>query len=577
MSGAVRNWVVQEIGHWRRTAVLGLLLLGATGVLARAVQLQVVDREFLANEGNKRALRTVTVPASRGAIRDRRGEPLALSAPVDSLWAIPSELLAAPDYLAPLAKLLNLPKSELRQFLSQRKDKQFVYLPQARMMDPDQASRVLALKAPGVFAQREYRRYYPAAEVAAHVVGICNIDGRGVEGMEAAQNQTLAGRAGARRVVRDRSGRVVEESGDFESAEAGGDLNLALDLRLQYLAYRELKSAVQKTNAKGGLIVIADSRNGEILALASQPGYNPNRSDERLPGRLRNRAIVDVFEPGSTVKPLLVAEALEIGLYRASTRIDTEGGQYKVGSLTVRDSHPRGVLDMAGILTHSSNVGAAKIGLMLGPEAVWNVLQRFGLNEPVHSGFPGEADGVFRHFEEWGQIATATASYGYGLSVNALQLVRAYAALANDGLMPTLTLTLRTEPAEQRRVLSAAVARDVRQMMEGVVSVEGTAIKAAIPGYRVTGKTGTVRKVSGSGGYHDDRHQAVFIGMVPAADARLVGLVMIDEPGNKVYYGGLVAAPVFSSVMRAAVRLLKIAPDGRPADVQAQVKTQVPT
>lgn len=577
MSGAVRNWVVQEIGHWRRTAVLGLLLLGATGVFARAVQLQVVDREFLTHEGNKRALRTVTVPASRGAIRDRRGEPLALSAPVDSLWAIPSELLAAPDYLVPLAKLLNLSKSELRQFLSQRKDKQFVYLPQARMMDPDQASRVLALKAPGVFAQREYRRYYPAAEVAAHVVGICNIDGRGVEGMEAAQNLTLAGRAGARRVVRDRSGRVVEESGDYESAEAGGDLNLALDLRLQYLAYRELKSAVQKTNAKGGLIVIADSRNGEILALASQPGYNPNRSDERLPGRLRNRAIVDVFEPGSTVKPLLVAEALETGLYRASTRIDTEGGQYKVGSLTVRDSHPRGVLDMAGILTHSSNVGAAKIGLMLGPEAVWNVLQRFGLNEPVHSGFPGEADGVFRHFEEWGQIATATASYGYGLSVNALQLVRAYAALANDGLMPTLTLTPRTEPADQRRVLSAAVARNVRQMMESVVSVEGTAIKAAIPGYRVTGKTGTVRKVSSSGGYHDDRHQAVFIGMVPAADARLVGLVMIDEPGNKVYYGGLVAAPVFSSVMRAAVRLLKIAPDVRPAEVQAQVKTQVPT
>lgn len=558
---AARNWAVREVAGWRRVSVLGLLLVLALTVFGRAFHLQVVERDFLAKEGDKRAVRTVAMPAYRGAIRDRRGEPLALSAPVDSLWVLPSELLAKPDYLAPLAKLLEVPRAELNAFLRARSNRQFVYLPGARQMDPDRARRVMALKAPGVFKQREYRRFYPAAEVAAHAVGFCNTDGRGVEGMEAARDLELSGTPGERRVVRDRRGRVVEEDEALKSAQAGRDLSLSLDLRLQYLAYRELKATVAENRAKGGLILIADSRTGEILAMASQPGYNPNRSDERAPDRLRNRAVVDVFEPGSTVKPLLVAEALESGLYRASSRIDTEGGKYKVGSLTVRDSHPHGVMGLAGVLAFSSNVGAAKIGLTLGPEAVWNAYRKFGFADRVQSGFPGEAGGVFRHHDEWGQIATATASYGYGLSINALQLVRAYAAIANDGLMPALTLVKRDEPVTTQRAIPAETAREVRRLMESVVSAEGTAQQAAIRGYRVTGKTGTVRKVSSSGGYHKDRHQSVFIGMAPSGESRLVGLVMVDEPGNKIYYGGQVAAPAFSRVMSAALRLLQVAPE----------------
>ncbi|MEK6805922.1 MAG: penicillin-binding protein 2 [Pseudomonadota bacterium] len=572
---AVERLIAKEVSPWRRWAVLSLMGLCAGAVLVRAFQLQVIEREFLTHESDKRALRTVKVPAHRGAIRDRRGEPLALSAPVDSLWTIPSELLAAPEYLTPMAKLLGVPRSELKKFLVARKDRQFVYLPEARQIDPDQARHVLSLKAPGVFTQREYRRFYPAGELSAHLVGFCDIDGRGVEGLESAQNTALSGQAGARRVVRDRQGRVIEEDADLQRAEPGQDLALSMDLRLQYLAYRELKAGVVENRAKGGLIVVADSRTGEILAMASQPGYNPNRSDERQPGRMRNRAVVDVFEPGSTVKPLLVAEALESGLYRPETRIDTGNGEMKVGSMTVHDSHPRGVIDLGGLLTHSSNVASAKIGLTLGPEAVWTAFQKFGLGDPVHSGFPGEANGVFRNYAEWGQVATATASYGYGLSVNALQLVRAYAAIANDGLMPTLTLLKRTEPAVSQRAVSMEVARDVRRLMQGVVSVEGTAIKAAVPGYQVSGKTGTVRKISSGGGYHDDRHQAVFIGFMPSDNPRLVGLVMIDEPRNKQYYGGQVAAPVFSRVMKAAVRLLQVPPSETPVEPGLQARATV--
>ena len=575
---AVERLIVQEVRPWRRWVVLGVMGLCASVVLGRAFQLQVIEREFLARESDKRALRTVKVPAHRGAIRDRRGEPLALSAPVDSVWALPAELLAAPEYLAPLAKLLGLSRAELKKFLTARKDRQFVYLPQARQIDPDQARHIVSLKAPGVFAQREYRRFYPAGEISAHLVGFCDIDGRGVEGLEAAQNLALSGQSGARRVIRDRQGRVIEEDADIQPAQPGQDLALSMDLRLQYLAYRELKSAVAENRAKGGLIVVADSHTGEILAMASQPGYNPNRSDERQPGRMRNRAVVDVFEPGSTVKPLLVAEALETGLYRPETRIDTGNGEMKIAaSLTVHDSHPRGVVDLGGLLTHSSNVASAKIGLTLGAETVWTAFQKFGLGDPVHSGFPGEANGVFRNYAEWGQIATATASYGYGLSVNALQLVRAYAAIANDGLMPPLTLLKRTTPAVASRAISQDVARDVRRLMQGVVSVEGTAIKAAVPGYQVSGKTGTVRKISSGGGYHDDRHQAVFIGLVPSENPRLVGLVMIDEPRNKLYYGGQVAAPVFSRVMKAAVRLLQVPPSEAPAEPALQARAAAPT
>lgn len=555
-------------GGWRRNAALGFMGLCALAVFGRAFYLQVVDKDFLNREGDRRHIRTVSLPGHRGAVRDRHGEPLALSAPVDSIWVLPSELLAAPDYMAAMANLLGLKPRELEKYLRARDDRQFVYL--KRQIDPDEAARFLALKAPGVFAQREYRRYYPAAEVAAHVVGFTDVDGRGQEGIEVTRDASLRGLPGSRRVIRDRAGHVVEDTDDVKEAQPGSDVDLTLDLRLQYLAYRELKSAVAENNAKGGLIVVADAASGDILAIASQPGYNPNRQDDREAASLRNRAVNDAFEPGSTIKPLLIAQALDTHAIPPSYHVDTSPGTYKVGTLTVRDVHPEGDVDLATLLKKSSNVGAAHVGLLMGPEAVWAGYQKFGIGEPVGSGLPGEAPSVLRPASQWGEIATATASYGYGLTVNALQLVRAYCALANDGLMPALSILKRDTPIPPQRTISAQTAQAVRRMLEGVTERGGTAVAAAIPGYRVAGKTGTVKK-NANGVYVEHSHQSVFIGMVPADHPRLVGLVMIDEPSNGDYYGGLVSGPVFSRVLGGAVRLLQIEPDDMPLAPKTQL------
>ncbi len=554
-------------GNWRRQAALGLMAVFAVAVLGRAFYLQVVENDFLTREGNKRQVRTVALQANRGAVRDRNGEPLALSAPVDSIWVVPSDLLDAPPYVVAMSKLLGVSSRELEGFLRERSDRQFVYL--KRQIDPDEAKRFMALGAPGVFSQREYRRYYPAGEVAAHVVGFCDIDGKGQEGIEAAQDAAMRGTPGSRRVIRDRAGHVIEDTDDYTQAQPGQDVNLTLDLRLQYLAYRELKSAVESNQAKGGLIVVADARSGDILALASQPGYNPNRADDRDSGGLRNRAVVDSFEPGSTIKPLLISQALETRAIPADIHIDTGPGYFKVGALTVHDVHPEGEIDLALLLAKSSNVGAAKVGLIMGPESVWTGYQKFGIGEPVGSGLPGEASGVLRKYNDWGQIATATASYGYGLTVNALQLVRAYTGIANDGLMPQLSILHRDHEIPAQRVISAQTARTVRQLLEGVVNKGGSAVRGMVAGYRVAGKTGTVRK-NANGSYIEGHHQAVFIGMLPAEHPRLVSLVMIDDPAGDDYYGGAVSAPVFARVMAGAARLLQIPPDMAPQTPQLQ-------
>jgi cell division protein FtsI (penicillin-binding protein 3) len=558
MRTATSTAVLQAPAAWRRWAAFGLLGASALAVGGRAFDLQVVQRDFLTHEGDKRHVRTVELPGFRGAIRDRRGEPLALSAPVDSIWVVPSDLLDAPQYLDALARLLGYKPSELRRFLQEREDRQFVYL--RRQIDPDEANRILALKAPGVFSQREYRRYYPAGEVAAHVVGFTNIDGKGQEGIEAAQDALLRGLPGSRRVIRDRTGRVVEDDSDYKPAQPGKDVDLTIDLHLQYVAYRELKAAVEAHGAKAGMIVIADPQTGEILALASQPGYNPNRPDDRDSDGLRNRAVTDSFEPGSTIKPLLIAQALELGKWHPDSHVDTGPGWFKVGALTVHDVHPNGDIDLAHLLSKSSNVGAAKVGLSLGAQAVWSGYQKFGIGESVNAGLPGEAGSVLRPYSQWGEIATATASYGYGVSVSALHLVRAYCALADDGLMPALSILHSATRVPPQRVVSAQSARDVRRLLEGVVAPDGTALRAAIPGYRVAGKTGTVRKAAG-GGYAHNEYLSVFIGMVPADHPRLVGMVMVDDPRGGDYYGGLVAAPVFSNVMREGLRLLRVPPD----------------
>lgn len=571
---AIPNLIVKPVAPWRRWMVLGVLGLGALAVLGRAFELQILERDFLIKEGDKRHIRTVSIPGHRGAILDRRGEPLALSAPVEALWVVPSALLESPRHVYAMAKLLKRKEREFEKFLQQRKEKKFVYL--SEPINPAAAQRILSLKAPGVFSESSYARYYPAGEVAGQIVGFCGRAGTGLEGIENAQEKLLGGVTGSRRVIRDRTGRVIEDNIEYREAKPGQDLQLTLDLRLQYLAYRELKAAVTQHRARGGLIVVADSRSGEILAMASQPGFNPNNPDERTSKGLRNRAVVDSFEPGSTVKPLLVAQALELGLYQPSSRIDTTPGIFKVGSLTVRDVHPQGDIDLAHVLSKSSNVAAAKIGLHLGAEAVWNGYQRFGFGEPVYSGFPGEASPVLRHYSEWGQIATATASYGYGMSVNALHLVRAYAALANNGLMPQLHLIQGGPRVPPQRAVSVEVARAVRYLMEGTAETGGTATAASIPGYRVSGKTGTIRKVLAAGGYADNRHQSVFIGMMPADNPRLVGLVMLDEPSAGDYYGGLVSAPVFSRVMQSAARLLQIEPDRRRPVVAQNLNLPVP-
>lgn len=548
-------------GTWRRQAALGLMGVFAVGVLGRAFYLQVVENDFLTRQGNMRQVRTVVLQANRGAVRDRNGEPLALSAPVDSVWVVPQDLLDAPPYVDAMGKLLGVSQREFEGFLRERSDRQFVYL--KRQIDPDEAKRFIALGAPGVFAQREYRRYYPAGEVAAHVVGFCDIDGKGQEGIEAAQDAALRGTPGSRRVIRDRAGHVVEDTDDYTQAQPGQDVNLTLDLRLQYLAYRELKSAVEQNGAKGGLIVVADARNGDILALASQPGYNPNRPDDRDSAGLRDRAVVDSFEPGSTIKPLLISQALETRAIRPDIHIDTGPGFFKVGALTVHDVHPEGDVDLSLLLAKSSNVGAAKIGLIMGPESVWSGYQKFGIGEAVGSGLPGEAGGVLRRYTEWGQIATATASYGYGLTVNALQLVRAYTGIANDGLMPQLSILRREHLVPAQRVISAQTALTMRGLLEGVVNKGGSGVRAMVAGYRVAGKTGTVRK-NANGSYIEGHHQAVFIGMLPAEHPRLVSLVMIDDPSGDDYYGGAVSAPVFARVMAGAARLLQIPPDLQP-------------
>lgn len=554
---------------WRARAVLVVFGVFAVVLVGRAFELQVLDHKFLTSEGDKRSLRTLAVPAGRGAIRDRNGEPLALSAPTESVWAVPASLLEAPQKIPSLAAQLDINTSELRQRLHKYGDRQFLYL--ARQLSPSHAQRVMDIGAPGVFLQREYRRYYPAGEAAAQLVGLTNIDSRGLAGMELALDDALHGEPGRRRVVKDRLGRVVEDVAEFQPPYAGQDIRLSIDLRLQYLAYRELKKEVVKQRAKAGVVVLLDPATGEVTAMASYPSFNPNNRGSISKAGMRNRAATDTFEPGSTMKPLLVASVLDSGAYTLKSEIDTHGGWLRVSNnLTVHDHRDYGRVDMQRLLTKSSNVGAAIIGMSLGAEKVWQIYHAFGFGQTTGSRFPGERAGVVHDYYRWGKVETATSSYGYGQSVTALQLARAHAVLADDGRLHDVRLVMGDiagPPVPPRQVISAATAAEMRKLLEGVISPEGTASRAAIRGYEVAGKTGTVHK-TGSGGYYKDRYQGLFVGMVPAAHPRLVGVVMIDEPSAGGYYGGLVAAPVFANIMREAMRILRVPPDD-PATLTA--------
>lgn len=548
-------------GFPRRRLVVLALLVVCTGLLTwRAVYLQVLERDFLQYQGDARYLRVVSTPAHRGMITDRHGEPLAISTPVHSVWVNPQELSTTGKDLPRLAQILGLDIDRVRRTVAERAGREFVYL--KRQVMPDTAEQVLALEASGVFLQKEYRRYYPAGEVAAHIVGFTDIDDHGQEGVELAYDDWLRGRPGSKRVIKDRIGRIVEDVESIRQRQPGKDLQLSIDRRLQYLAYRELKSAVLEHEARSGSAVLLDVRTGEVLALVNQPSYNSNNRSQLNGGHSRNRAVTDVFEPGSTVKPFTIAAALESGQYQPDTQVDTRPGTFKVGRDLVRDVHNYGLLDVSHVIIKSSNVGASKIALSMEAKRLWGLFNRVGFGSETGSGFPGESGGLLPHYHRWHPIEQATLAFGYGLSVTPMQLARAYSVLASDGRLRPVSFVRVNEAPPGQPVLSADVARSVRRMLEGVVSEDGTGGNAAVPGYRVAGKTGTVHK-STAGGYADDRYVSVFAGMAPASDPRLVMVVMINEPQGQ-YYGGQVAAPVFSSIMGGALRLLDVPPDDLP-------------
>ena len=546
----------------RVTLLMVLFGLAATSLSARAVYLQVLNKDFLNEQADTRHLRTERISAHRGSITDRHGEPLAISTPVDSIWANPRELAPAVDSVPQLARLLEVDEQELIRRITRSIDREFLYL--RRHLSPDESARVMALKLPGVNVQREYRRYYPAGEIVGHLVGFTDIDDQGLEGLELAFNHWLAGEPGAKRVLKDRLGRSVENVESIRPPRHGRELRTSIDLRIQYLAYRTLKAAVHAHGAKSGSIVVLDVGSGEVLAVVNQPTYNPNNRGEYPPDSYRNRAITDLFEPGSSIKPLVMTAALESGRFRPSSIIDTAPGFVTVGAKRIEDRRNLGRVSLTTILARSSNVGVAKLAMSLEPEQLWQAMNRFGLGALTASGFPGEAAGTLTHHGHWKAISQATLAYGYGISVTPLQLAQAYAAIGNGGRLTSVSLVSVEQPGNGQQIMSADTAIAVRRMLEEVVRPGGTGSKAAVTGYRIAGKTGTAWKFA-TGGYSKDQYMSIFAGLAPASDPRLAAVVVIDEPGGELYYGSDVAAPVFADVMAESLRLLAVAPDALPA------------
>jgi cell division protein FtsI (penicillin-binding protein 3) len=546
----------------RVTLIAVFFGLLASSLIARAVHLQVFNKDFLNQQADARHLRVEKISAHRGTITDRNGEPLAISTPVDSIWANPKELAPAVDDVPQLARVLGVDSQQLIRRITRSMDKEFLYL--KRRLSPEKAKEVLALKLPGINVQREYRRYYPAGEVAGHLIGFTDIDDDGQEGLELAFNHWLAGEMGAKRVLKDRYGRSVENVESIRPPHHGKELRTSIDLRIQYVAYRVLKAAIQTHSAESGSIVVLDIQTGEVLAIVNQPTYNPNDRSQFSAERYRNRAITDIFEPGSSIKPLVVAAALESGEYRPSSVIDTAPGYVVVGPKTIEDSRNLGRISLTTILARSSNVGATKLAMSLQSEQIWNTMTQFGLGSLTASGFPGESAGLLTHFSHWRPISQATLAYGYGLSVTPLQLAQAYGVLGNNGQLRPISLVALDQPAEGDQIISRDSATAVRRMLEEVVGPGGTGTGAAVTGYRIAGKTGTSWKFA-AGGYSKDRYISVFAGLAPASNPRLAAVVVIDEPTGELYYGGDVAAPVFADVMSESLRLLAVPPDALPA------------
>lgn len=548
-----------KLEGWRSRLVLVLVAAAFAALAARAFYLQALNTDFLKAKGEARYGRVVELPASRGPVKDRNGQLLAVSSPVESIWVSPEDFEVDEGQLRALARALAMPAEELRQKIA-RKDRQFAFL--KRQISPEAAAKVMALRIPGVFQQREFRRFYPAGEVMAHVVGFTGMDDQGQEGIELAAQARLAGVPGSRKVIKDRKGRIIEDVEGLRAPRDGEEVTLAIDQRLQFVAHRELKAAVEAHRAKGGCLVILDARSGEILALVNQPDYNPNNRAQVTGRQTRNRSVTDLFEPGSTLKPFTIAAALDAGVVTPATMVETS--PLRIGGWTINDSHPLGTLSVAQVIQKSSNIGTAKIQLAMPAERMGQLYRDLGFGAPPQIGFPGEAKGLLRPWSKWKPIEQATMAYGHGISVSLLQVARAYTVFTNEGQLLPLSLLRRDAQPIGKPLISAQSAREVVRMMEMAVMPGGTAPRAQVPGYRVAGKTGTAHKPE-DGGYAEKKYVSSFVGFGPVSDPRFIVAVMLDEPGGARYFGGDVGGPVFAAVMGAALRMMSVPPDAAAA------------
>jgi cell division protein FtsI (penicillin-binding protein 3) len=543
----------------RRKLLLFVMLVAMLILVGRAAYLQIIRVDFLQDKGDSQHVGVVSVSAYRGQIQDRNGEPLAISTPVQSIWLDTRKVKDAdPEKLGQMARILSMSEKELHTFLAKEAGKSFVYL--KRQINPDLAEKVKALEILGVYFERGFKRFYPAGAVSGHLLGFTNVDDVGQEGLEHGYENTLRGKIGKKRVIKDGKRQVIQDVENIETAEAGRDLVLTIDERIQYLAYRELQNVMVENKAHSASLVVLDAKNGDVLACVSQPAFNPNNRKELSSNRYRNRAMMDSFEPGSTVKPFVIAAALDGGYVPPDLTIETHGVYY-MGRYPIKDVHNYGTLDLTHVLQKSSNIAIAKVAMTMPPEHFWNVYSQLGFGSSAGVGFPGEASGALLDYQGWHEFDQAALSFGYGVSTSILQLARAYTALADDGVIHSVTLLKRDEDSEAKRIFKPETARKVREMLEHVISKEGTAYQARVEGYRVAGKTGTVKKAT-AGGYSEDKYFSVFVGMAPASNPRFIVAIVVDEPTGGQYYGGLVAAPAFSKVMAGALRVYGVEPDG---------------
>ena len=542
---------------WRSQFVVACIALGFIGLVARAAYVQVIDNAFFKHQGAVRFIRNLDLPANRGRILDRNGHILASSVPVPSVWASPEDMERDPVKLKALAKLLGMTGPELSKKL-QDEDKNFVWL--KRQVDESVGKEIEALKIKGVYTRKEYKRIYPEGEAEAHVVGFTNVENLGQEGVELTFNKDLGGKAGSRRVIKDRIGRVVEDIGEMVPPVDGRDLQLSIDSKVQYFAYEKIKEAVLSNKAAAGSVVVLDVKTGEILALTNYPSYSPGSRGNLSGAQLRNRALTDTFEPGSTMKPLVVGLALEKGIVKPETMIQTAPGKLQMGTATITDSHAHGLLSVNEVIQKSSNIGTVKIAMQMQPHDMWEIFTQMGLGQKPQVPFPGAVAGKVRAYKTWKPIEQATMSYGYGLSTSLFQLAQAYSVFARDGELVPVSLLKTQDTINGVRVFSVQNATAIRHMLHLVTGPGGTAMKAQTMGYSVGGKTGTAHKVEGRG-YAGKKYRGFFVGIAPIDNPRIVVAVMVDEPTNGLYFGGDVAAPVFSQTVQQTLRMMGVQPD----------------